>query len=186
MTTNSIDLYSSGSSLVSLKRVVPIEVLSNTSGNIVGITATVQQLQSSGIFDGKQNHLMVADIAICHKWWLRSFSQHALGQAETQHITVLFGTWHPFKQALKILWTKGIDLYSFVLICLDFLNLTTNNLQLLSSQDTFSSIFSQTASGTLTQLTTLSSIFFTMFGSPGLTVKTWFTFWKETIQVVFC
>ena len=94
-----------------MKRVVPLHVFSNTSGNIVGITSTVQQLRQYGVFHQKKTHFVVADIAICYKWWLRSFSQHALRQNETEKTTMLFGTWHPFKQALKILWIKGIDLY---------------------------------------------------------------------------
>lgn len=30
-----------------------------------------------------------------------------VSQSQTTSVTILFGTWHPFKQALKVLWKKG-------------------------------------------------------------------------------
>lgn len=75
-----------------MKRVLPLHVFPNTSGNIVGITSTVQQLRQYGVFHQKRTHFVVADIAICYKWWLRSFSQHALGQTESEKTT--FFVWY--------------------------------------------------------------------------------------------
>jgi len=92
---------------VTTSRIIPLRVLTQTTNSIVGITRTVSQV--SGILNRKEINFdfYVADIAICYKWWLRCFSSHRLGQEQTRESVFLFGSWHPFKQALKILWQRG-------------------------------------------------------------------------------
>ena len=96
-------LKNEGSSLIQTNRVVPLTILTQSTGNIMGITKTVQEMSQKDVFHQREIQFFLADIAICHKWWLHFFSENNLQQDQHLRQVIFFGSWHPFKQALKIL-----------------------------------------------------------------------------------
>lgn len=96
-----------GSKVLKQERLVPFEVLTNTTNHIVGICKSLVELKNSELWKGKRNQYFVVDIALYEKWLLREWSPSKVCPFSTENVCFVLGTWHAFRHALRVLWQKG-------------------------------------------------------------------------------
>lgn len=94
-------------SLMKASRCLPLKIFARTTGNIVSICETVNELSESNVFASKKTKIFVVDIALFQKFFLRNTSFLELQQEKTKDVVFVPGIWHTFRHGLKLLWEKG-------------------------------------------------------------------------------